>query len=75
MLSEIDGLSLHQHNPSHLDFNECLIDRGPCAYHCRNTVGSYKCECDTSNGFILGEDRRSCRCPDEKIEKDGKCGL
>ena len=40
------------------DVNECLTNNGGCAQICNNTVGTYRCFCNT--GFLLSADGRSC---------------
>ncbi|XP_065839553.1 low-density lipoprotein receptor-like [Oscarella lobularis] len=40
------------------DINECA-SFGYCQQHCSNSVGSFKCSCDS--GYILRPDQRSCK--------------
>lgn len=47
------------------DLDECRQDNGGCQQSCVNTIGSYRCECDS--GFVLAEDGHNC--------KEGGCHL
>lgn len=40
-----------------VDIDECKA-WNPCAQHCTNTEGSFRCSC--SDGFTLGGDKKSC---------------
>ena len=40
------------------DTNECINNNGGCDHICRNTFGSFLCECRL--GFKLDLDRRRC---------------
>ena len=40
------------------DVDECARNNGGCQRDCQNTVGSYKCRCNT--GFELAEDMKGC---------------
>jgi hypothetical protein len=40
------------------DVDECLQTPGPCAHHCRNVPGSFRCTCPP--GTALLGDGRSC---------------
>ena len=42
----------------HLDINECEISNGGCEHQCKNTNGSYVCECNT--GFSLDGNGKTC---------------
>ena len=42
----------------YLDINECLLGMNGCMQLCNNTVGSYKCSCNT--GYTLAADNSSC---------------
>lgn len=41
-----------------LDIDECDKNISNCTQNCVNTIGSYYCDCD--NGYILGDDNRTC---------------
>ena len=41
-----------------LDVNECEISKGGCQHICKNTYGSYICQC--KNGFSLNANEKSC---------------
>ena len=41
-----------------LDINECHILNGGCQSQCKNTNGSYVCQC--SEGFILDGNGKTC---------------
>lgn len=45
------------------DINECETEK-PCDHLCFNTNGSYYCRC--KNGFILLNDKQSCRKLDQR---------
>ncbi|KAF2355889.1 EGF-like calcium-binding domain [Trinorchestia longiramus] len=53
------------------DVNECADNKGGCAHSCQNTLGSYRCCCDT--GYRLAEDGRSCEDIDECSKHNGGC--
>ena len=40
------------------DVNECLTNNGGCAQICNNTIGSFRCSCNS--GYSLFADARSC---------------
>jgi hypothetical protein len=42
----------------YIDINECTEGIHQCQQTCQNMIGSYTCGC--SDGFMLGNDRRSC---------------
>jgi len=54
-----------------LDINECLIDNGGCEKECRNTPGSFVCQCPT--GSHLDSDARSCMSLDACANDNGGC--
>lgn len=41
------------------DINECLVNKGGCNQRCRNTIGSYYCQCSPQYG-ISQDDRHTC---------------
>ena len=41
-----------------IDINECNIVNGGCEYSCTNTIGSFKCSCDT--GYQLNVNGLNC---------------
>ena len=41
-----------------LDINECETSNGGCEHQCKNTNGSYTCECN--KGFSLNGNGKSC---------------
>ena len=49
----------------YLDVNECEILNGGCQHQCKNTNGSYLCQCN--EGFFLNSNGRTCT---GKFEKD-----
>ncbi|CAG5130412.1 unnamed protein product [Candidula unifasciata] len=54
------------------DTDECTVDNAGCQHICKNTIGSYQCECDS--GFILDSDMHSCkeeRCHSDIESVDG----
>ena len=42
----------------YLDINECEMLNGGCQHQCKNTNGSYLCQCN--NGFFLNGNGMSC---------------
>ena len=42
----------------HLDVNECGMLNGGCQHQCKNTNGSYLCQCNS--GFFLNGNGRTC---------------
>ena len=42
----------------YLDINECDTLKGGCQHQCKNTNGSYFCQC--SEGFFLDGDGKTC---------------
>ena len=40
------------------DVDECLNNNGSCSHNCRNTEGSYYCECHA--GYILHPNKHDC---------------
>ncbi|KAF7489415.1 Tolloid-like protein 1 [Sarcoptes scabiei] len=53
------GFNLHYFT----DRDECAINNGGCQHICRNTIGSYVCECNS--GYVLHENKHTC--------KEGSC--
>jgi hypothetical protein len=52
-----DGLNMCSSFP---DINECLNPKTHgCSQKCENTVGSFKCKCET--GFALENDGKKCK--------------
>ncbi|BFZ01255.1 hypothetical protein BsWGS_04294 [Bradybaena similaris] len=54
------------------DINECDLDKGGCEQFCKNTIGSYQCECE--GGFSLNSDMHTCkseRCHHDIESNDG----
>uniref|UniRef100_A0A915BIG2 Metalloendopeptidase n=2 Tax=Parascaris univalens TaxID=6257 RepID=A0A915BIG2_PARUN len=47
------------------DLDECRKDKGGCQQLCINTIGSYRCECES--GYVLADDAHNC--------KEGGCHL
>lgn len=41
------------------DIDECELHNGGCEHFCRNTIGSFECNC--KKGFKLLTDERSCQ--------------
>ena len=41
-----------------LDINECAMSNGDCQHQCKNTNGSYMCQCN--EGFFLDGNAKSC---------------
>ncbi|XP_053389047.1 mucin-like protein [Mercenaria mercenaria] len=54
------------------DVNECLLDSNGCKQHCKNTNGSYFCECNS--GYELESDGHSCKDIDECTRHTHFCG-
>lgn len=46
-------------NPCPPDIDECELQNGGCEHFCRNTIGSFECNC--RKGFKLLTDERSCQ--------------
>ena len=46
------------HYNVYTDVNECVLGTDSCAHNCHNTVGSYRCSCNT--GYTLNRDRYTC---------------
>uniref|UniRef100_A0A8C2J4J2 Fibrillin 2b n=1 Tax=Cyprinus carpio TaxID=7962 RepID=A0A8C2J4J2_CYPCA len=58
--------------PFYKDVNECKVFRGLCTHGtCRNTIGSFKCRCDS--GFALTMEERNCTDIDECTIMNGGC--
>ena len=45
-------------NNSNLDVNECATSNGGCEHQCKNTNGSYICQC--KKGFFLDGNAKTC---------------
>ncbi|KTG04443.1 hypothetical protein cypCar_00020287, partial [Cyprinus carpio] len=59
--------------PFYKDVNECKVFRGLCTHGtCRNTIGSFKCRCDS--GFALTMEERNCTDIDECTISPDLCG-
>ena len=41
-----------------LDVNECEMSNGGCQHQCKNTNGSYLCQCN--GGFLLDSNGKTC---------------
>ena len=41
-----------------LDVNECAMSNAGCQHQCKNTNGSYMCQCN--EGFFLDGNARTC---------------
>lgn len=57
------------------DINECLLrnGHGPCQDVCTNTMGSYKCSCNSLEGTWISKDEHSCEDIDECTVENGGC--
>ena len=42
----------------YLDVNECEVSNGGCEHKCKNTNGSYVCQCN--KGFVLDGNGKTC---------------
>ena len=42
----------------YLDVNECEVSNGGCEHKCKNTNGSYVCQCN--KGFALDGNGKTC---------------
>lgn len=53
------AMVIHVHTISFSDINECKMFPSLCTHgKCRNTIGSFKCRCDS--GFALDSEERNC---------------
>ncbi|XP_066302880.1 matrilin-2-like [Branchiostoma lanceolatum] len=52
------------------DIDECLVTNHGCEHGCQNTPGSYTCGC--RDGYLLNEDKRTCR-DDDECENSSVC--
>ena len=43
------------------DINECALGNGGCQYKCKNSGGSFTCECP--EGTVLNADGKTCSNP------------
>lgn len=55
----------------HLDINECSKDNGGCDQICKNTMGSFICECN--EGYQLDKDSKNCYDINECLIDNGNC--
>ncbi|CAG2256352.1 Fibulin-2 [Mytilus edulis] len=53
------------------DINECTMRNGGCNHICKNSIGSYQCDC--KNGFYLASDRKTCEDTNECSKNNGDC--
>ncbi|XP_071963390.1 uncharacterized protein [Antedon mediterranea] len=53
------------------DIDECADNNGGCEHHCRNTAGSYYCECNT--GYVLKANGRDCEATCTPPCANGEC--
>ena len=42
-----------------IDIDECATDKGGCSQVCVNKPGSFECKCN--DGFLLADDRKTCK--------------
>lgn len=49
------------------DIDECELQNGGCEHFCRNTIGSFECNC--RKGFKLLTDERSCQGRPESLAR------
>jgi len=42
-----------------IDRDECSVDNGGCQQVCKNTIGSYHCNCHS--GFTLHSNKHDCK--------------
>ncbi|MEE6505499.1 hypothetical protein FKM82_005545 [Ascaphus truei] len=61
----------HRRNGVCIDMDECHL-RSPCQHECRNTEGSYLCQCPA--GYRLLPNNRNCQDIDECSENRINCG-
>ncbi|CAG2220240.1 unnamed protein product [Mytilus edulis] len=53
------------------DINECSMRNGGCNHICKNSIGSYQCDC--KNGFYLASDGKTCEDINECSKNNGDC--
>lgn len=51
------------------DIDECELHNGGCEHFCRNTIGSFECNC--RKGFKLLTDERSCQGRNRSVQTAG----
>ncbi|CAL4176090.1 unnamed protein product, partial [Meganyctiphanes norvegica] len=54
------GFTVNDTNPSCTDIDECQSNsgRGDCDHKCQNSLGSYKCSCNS--GYKINLDEKTC---------------
>ena len=51
-----------------VDYDECQDE--PCADRCENTVGDYRCVCDTPGWIVDPMDKHLCKCKKLNVAKN-----